>query len=364
MRICSDCGFVFNAAFDPDLLTYGEEYDNTQTCSPAFDGYVNGLVRHLLDERGMRGKNIVEVGCGKGGFLRRLVEDLAADNRGFGFDPAYVGPDEDLHGRLRFSRQFYSAAANHVPCDAVVCRHVIEHVPNPGTLIASAHSALAASSADARVFFETPCVQWIIDHGVVWDLFYEHCSLFTADSLRYAFEAQGFSAIEVRHIFGGQYLWLEAVRAGSVSDGQYARVGSISDGLVRRAIAYGEHEARQIAHWQSSIHELANSGGVALWGAGAKGATFANLVDPAGTIIACAVDLNPAKQGAFLAGTGTPIISPQSLADRRVANIVVLNPNYVDEIRHQVEQLGITARVIDLGGDPGSENADRSRRAA
>jgi nucleoside-diphosphate-sugar epimerase len=361
MHACHDCGFVFNAAFDPSLLSYGEQYDNTQTCSPAFNEYVNELVRHLLDRRGIRGKHIVEVGCGKGGFLRRLVKDPAAGNQGFGFDPAYVGPDEDFHGRLRFVRQFYDSTATHVPCDAVVSRHVIEHVPAPGAMVATIRSALQQPAADTRVFFETPCVQWILDRGVVWDFFYEHCSLFTAESLRFAFETHGFTTTEVRHIFGGQYLWLEAVPS---EQSQNCSAGSVSNDLVRRAIAYGQRESQQLAHWKASIHALASAGGVALWGAGAKGVTFANLVDPQGTIIDCTVDLNPAKQGAFLPGTGTPIIAPESLASRRVANIVVLNPNYLNEIRQRVEELQIAARVIDFGSDLGSQNQDRSLLAA
>src|SRR2546428_372222 len=40
MTICSQCAFVFNAAFDSSLLDYGEEYENTQTYSPAFGAYV------------------------------------------------------------------------------------------------------------------------------------------------------------------------------------------------------------------------------------------------------------------------------------------------------------------------------------
>lgn len=362
MHVCHDCKFVFNAAFDPALLSYGEQYDNTQTCSPAFNDYVNELVRHLLDDRGIRGKTIVEVGCGKGGFLRRLVEDPTTGNRGFGFDPTYLGPTEDLQGRLQFIRQFYDASAAHVACEAVVCRHVIEHVPTPGMLISAIRNALSASAAETLVFFETPCVRWIVNHGVVWDFFYEHCSLFTAESLRYAFELQGFAASEVRHIFGGQYLWLEAVPG----TGRHAVSSAIptDDSLAQQAVAYGRREARQVAGWQERMTAFARQGGVALWGAGAKGATFANLIDPEGTLIDCTVDLNPAKQGAFLPGTGTPIVAPAALAERRVSTIAVLNPNYLHEIRQQVEQLGVAARVVDLSHESDNQGENRSLKAA
>src|SRR5207248_5296820 len=129
-------------AFDAALLRYGAQYDNTQLSSAVFKAYVQGLVRHLIDERQVRGAQIVEVGCGKGGFIRALVADPAANNTGIGFDPSYVGPELDADGRLRFERRYYDATCTDVPADVVVCRHVIEHVPEPVRLLRAIASAL------------------------------------------------------------------------------------------------------------------------------------------------------------------------------------------------------------------------------
>src|SRR5690554_2575005 len=35
LHACPSCGFVFNAAFDFDLLNYSAAYENTQSASPA-----------------------------------------------------------------------------------------------------------------------------------------------------------------------------------------------------------------------------------------------------------------------------------------------------------------------------------------
>src|SRR5262249_44790366 len=150
-----------------------------------------GLVRELVEGRGVRGCRVVEVGCGKGGFLRRLVAWPGAGNVGLGFDPSYAGPPTDLGGRLRFFRRFFDAGIN-LAADIVVCRHVLEPVADPPSLLRSVRTALVASP-HARVFFETPCVEWILRRQVAWDFFYEHCSLFTADALATAFSAAGFA---------------------------------------------------------------------------------------------------------------------------------------------------------------------------
>gem|GEM_PF-4376242 len=80
------------------------------------------------------------------------------------------------------------------------------------------------------------------------------------------------------------------------------------------------------------IRLLAAKGKVALWGGGAKGATFANEVDPVGDLIDCVVDINPRKQGYFLPGTGHPIVSYRELPVRGVTDVILMNSNYRDEV--------------------------------
>ena len=88
---------------------------------------------------------------------------------------------------------------------------------------------------------------------------------------------------------------------------------------------------------------------MAVLGAGAKGVTLLNLVDPSGARVDCVVDVNPKKQGRFLAGTGQAIVAPAALAERGVRHVLVLNPNYTDEIRRQASLVSPTVQVHDAG---------------
>ncbi len=338
--VCPGCGFVFNQAFDLTRLAYGEDYDNTQSCSATFDAYLDGLVQDLVERHGMRNCAIVEVGCGKGGFLRKLVEFPGADNTGMGFDPSFVGEATSPDGRLAFRRCYYDDSCTEVPADVVICRHVIEHVPDPMSLLRSVRAALSRSPR-ARVFFETPCVDWILRNQVSWDFFYEHCSMFTAGSLGTAFESAGFAVDRVDHIFGGQYLWLEARVAAAVRP---LRDPGKTLSLAR---AYGALEGELRQRWQARLLELGAQGPVALWGAGAKGATLANLVDPDATDVDCVVDLNPNKQGRFIPGTGHPIVAPTDLPRRGVKQAILMNPNYREENLRLLAEHGITLDLLD-----------------
>ncbi len=337
MTVCADCGFVFNAAFAPELISYGESYDNNQGYSSSFQHHLDDLIALLINEKGVRGSQVVEVGCGQGQFLQRLVEE--GDNYGTGFDPSYTGPREVMSGRMHFESRYYDENCTAVPADVVICRHVIEHVPDPVGLLKSVRSAIG-TRANAKVFFETPCVEWILKNGVVWDFFYEHCSLFTASSLSTAVQLAGFRVDEVKHIFGDQYLWLEASPIDSQVNLDGARVSEL-------AVTFSKRETALFKYWQDRISQLAEDGRVALWGAGAKGATFANLIDPQCELIDCLVDLNPNKQGKYVAGTGHAIVGPLQLGERRVTHAVLMNPNYRQENETILKHAGIATNLIE-----------------
>ncbi|MBS0202990.1 MAG: methyltransferase domain-containing protein [Planctomycetes bacterium] len=344
MHVCQDCGFVFNAAFDAALMSYNQDYENTQVHSAAFNTYVDGLVQSTLGEAGVRGGTIVEVGCGKGDFIKRL---LAADEhaRGYGFDPSYIGPASECGGRLKFEKQFYDASCADLKADIVVCRHVIEHIAQPLNLVRSVRTAVAAAP-NAHVFFETPCVDWILRNRVTWDFFYEHCSLFTAASLTTLFARSGFAVQSVKHLFGGQYLWLHAMPSATTPP--WTREPSETPDMAAR---FCELELQRNQHWTQRLRMLSTGGKVVLWGAGAKAVTFANLIDPECQLIQAIVDVNPGKQGRYLPGTGHPIIAPESLVELLPTSVVVLNPNYCDEIGSHLAKLALNARIIDLMND-------------
>jgi SAM-dependent methyltransferase len=340
LNVCHQCGFVFNQAFDPNLLKYGENYDNAQNYSPLFETYLNELAQYLIEDRQVKNSQILEVGCGQGHFLHKLVELESANNYGYGCDPSYIiQPDE--HPRLTFEQRYYGTDCTHIPVDVVICRHVIEHVPDPINLLKSIRAALV-NSPHARLFFETPCVEWILKNQVVWDFFYEHCSYFTAESLTTAFELAGFEVNNVKHIFGNQYLWLEARIGQQPVDITY------QPGQITNLAGEFAKSEQQITHQlRAQINNLQERGGVALWGAGAKGVTLANLIDPQQESIAALIDLNPHKHGGYIPGTGHPIINHLDIDRYGIKSAILMNPNYHQENLELLERDKLDLLLLD-----------------
>lgn len=329
---CRACGFVTNTAFRQELVQYGAGYENDQTHSGLFDAHVDSLIDQLVAS-GVRGCDVVEVACGQGTFLNRLCE--RGKNRGIGFDPAYVGPDEGP--RTRFVRRYFGAGSG-VRAEVVICRHAIEHVHRPLELLTAVREGLA-DVPRARVAFETPDLTWILDRVVIQDFFYEHCSYFTPETLTYAFALAGFTTESVTRLFGDQYLWLEATHRAGVS-ATPSRPNPAA--LLHKIGEYRAREAERMHRLSDRLVRLRELGPVAVWGGGAKGVTFLNLLDPDRRLVDAVIDINPKKRGLFVPGTAHPIIAIEDIAARGVRNAIVMNPNYLGEIRAQVRSAGVS----------------------
>ena len=325
---CKECGFIFNQVFDINKLKYSEFYDNTQDVSNVFDQYLDKEIDFLINNLKIKDKRIVEVGCGKGNFLKKLT--LKSNSIGVGFDPSYVGETYILNNKVKFEKSFYDESYTDVPADIVICRHVIEHVPNPVDMLKNIRRALT-DSPNAMVFFETPSVKWILENNVMYDFFYEHCSYFDVTSITRAFNIAGFTIKEIVREFNGQYMWIigEALKCNeAVSEINYKDVKAFE----KLAYSYNETVSKNIEKWKEKIIDLSKIGKVAIWGAGAKGVTFVNLIDPENLYIDCVIDINIHKQGGYLPGTGHKIVNYNEINNRKIKNIILMNSNYIDEI--------------------------------
>ncbi|MBO6667428.1 class I SAM-dependent methyltransferase [Parvibaculum sp.] len=341
---CRKCGFTWNRAFDPSLIRYDGDYENDQSWSPAFRDHMKERAADVVHSTDASERvRYLEIGCGQGRFIEEVVVE-AGDrlSSAYGFDPAWRGEDGSGPGGSHIYAQPFgrkTASLLHEAPNVVVSRHTIEHVPDPVAFLASIREGLGRD-ADAKIWIETPCVSWIFRHRAMQDFFYEHCSLFTEASLEFALEKTGFANVRVRHVFGEQYLWAEA----DVSDAEILDLPP--EQPVQESLEKVMPEF--VSRWRNEIERAAETGPVALWGAGAKGVSFSIIVDPGHDLIDHVVDMNPRKQGRFLPGSGLAVVSPELSAIRSPATIFVMNPNYLNEIAATVQQVGLSARLVSV----------------
>lgn len=297
-------GLICNEAFDASRLVYDQDYQNEQACSGVFKRHLDDVAavvkKHFL------GKTLIEVGCGKGYFLEHL-QALGFDITGI--DPAYEGNSPSVV-KAHFDSELGLSA------DGIVLRHVLEHIPDPLSFLSK---IALANGGKGAIYIEVPCFDWIRDHRAWFDVFYEHVNYF---------RLQDFSNIfgriyECGHVFGGQYLYVLADLASlrMPAAEQINRVEMPEDFLagVDRAIS------------------LVKAGGErrnAVWGGASKGVIFSLYMRREGLTIDEVIDINPAKQGRYLAGSGLKVSAPEEALARldSADNIFVMNSIYLNEI--------------------------------
>lgn len=334
------CGHTYNLDFDPSLMEYTQEYENSLHFSPRFQEYATALAGGLVERYALRDKDIVEIGAGKGDFLIMLC--ATNGNRGWGYDPSYV-PDEGYTApNVTFVQDFYTEKYTDQKADLIVCRHVLEHIPDPDAFITQVRQAVGEQ--ESVVFFEVPNSLWTLRKGGIWDVIYEHCSYFSPLSLAYLFRQHGFKVLAVNEVFGGQFLTIEAApekEAAQVPDESAALAALTVD-----AHAFAENYRSKRQTWQARLRSLADAGkrGV-VWGAGSKGVTFLNAMN-AGDEVVAVVDINPRKQGRYVAGTGQRIVPPADLPALQPDFVIIMNANYRDEIGRMLAEIGVEADLL------------------
>ncbi len=344
LGFCAGCGFISNTAFDGSFQDYAVSYEETQGFSPRFRAFARELAAGWVEKYDLHGKDLLEIGCGKGEFLALMCE--LGGNRGIGVDPAFVPErmESEAAGRMTFIRDLYSEQYAHLTGDAVICRHTLEHIADVGEFVRLIRRSLG-DRTDTVVLFELPDMMRVLREVAFWDIYYEHCSYFTAGSLARLFRLAGFEVLDLTLDFDDQYILIECRPATDGSRGACFELEEEPDELARAVADFRAGFAAKVAYWQREVRSVRERGGTAvIWGSGSKGVSFLTTLE-LGDDIACAVDINPYRHGMFMAGSGHEIVSPESLRELKPELVIAMNAIYLDEIRRSLDDLGLTPRL-------------------
>lgn len=305
-----ETGLIFNQAFHPELLEYDNDYQNEQAVSPVFRAHLDEVTAIIAKYFGEQ--TLIEVGCGKGYFLEHLN---ALGFKITGLDPTYEGASSNIF------KEYFTPKTG-LSADGIILRHVLEHVQNPVQFLRN----IADSNGGAgKVYIEVPCFDWICEHRAWFDVFYEHVNYFRLSDFSRIFG----EVHEAGHIFGGQYLYV-------VADLASLRMPLLNESdefefpadFLDTVMLYAERIRAQDTDYMRKHPAI-------IWGGASKGVVFALFTQRAGAHIDFVIDINPAKQGKYLAATGLQVCSPSDMLEQveQGSTIFVMNGNYLSEIK-------------------------------
>jgi hypothetical protein len=246
---------------------------------------------------------LIEVGCGKGFFLEKL---LARGVDIIGFDRTYDGDNPCV------VKDYFGPGSISKPAKGLILRHVLEHVPDPYSFLCQLRDV---NGGGGIVYIEVPCFDWIMRKLAWFDIFYEHVNYFRMSDFEKMFDR-----ISQRgYFFGDQYLYVVCDLA-----------------CLREPTFTKEHAVIFPQDFCASLskQDLRESP-VCIWGGASKGVIFSLIRKRAELPVDIVVDVNPAKQDKFLPATGLRVSSPElALAGLPSDTLIyVMNSNYLEEIK-------------------------------
>lgn len=347
LAFCWQCGFITNVAFDPRLNAYSERYEETQAFSPTFNAFNQRLAEYLVDRYALRDKTILEIGCGKGDFLALLCE--MGQNRGIGFDPAFV-PErapEVKRGQVTYVADFYSEHYGDIEADFYICKMTLEHIQSVGEFVRMVRRSVGERH-DTVVFFQIPETTRILQKLAFWDIYYEHCSYFTPGSLGRLFRRSGFQVLDLWTDFDDQYLMIEALPWIGGAQMPLLSQENDLDTLIPLTAYFSQSVPQVLQNWRNRLREYRqNHQRVVLWGGGSKAVAFLTTLGLEDEI-AYVVDVNPYKKNTFIAGSGHWITTPEHLLVEPPDVVIVMNPVYASEIQTMLISQGLKSKLVPL----------------
>jgi len=343
LGFCNKCGLISNFSFDPSLHEYSDGYESTQIYSTTFNVFARRLAQSLIDRYDLHGKDIIEIGCGQGEFLKMLCE--IGKNSGMGFDPAYNTEwNEDLEKyQVSIKKDFFSEKYANIQCDFLCCRMTLEHIYEAADFIRTVKKTIQ-NKPDTIVFFQVPDVIRILNDQVFWDIYYEHCSYFSPGSLAQLFRNNGFEVTDIWIDYDDQYIMLGA-RLGHGGKFNSLPIEEDIVQLKSQVDFFFKNIKNHLNTWKSYLENARkNHHKVVLWGGGSKAVAFLTTLNILKEI-EYVVDINPNKHGTYMAGTGQKIVAPEFLMQYKPDTVIVMNPIYCNEIQETIDKMGIITEL-------------------
>ena len=368
---CPSCGLV---QFDTEPVDYYRDViragGGTRTMTRLrHEEYARLLT--AMQEHHIHGRRIVEVGCGRGEFLRmwqNLAEDpegAAALARDQARDPLSGQPNaaplhlvglehkpslvEEANAVADKKYRVYEGFATgdvrypEGPFDAFGQVNFLEHQPDPCDMLRNIGRNL---KPQALGLITVPSFEYILRYNGYYELLRDHIANYTEFTLQKLLQDCGFELLSMDLVNRDT---IEAIVRKADPDelselhysGRLIDVSALRDSYDRLSASVNAH----IDHLSESHRTMA------IWGASHQGFTLAATTKLGGRV-EYIIDSAPFKQGRFSPASHIPIVAPDYAVAHPVDEILIVAPGYTDEIAGIIrERFDENVRILVLRTD-------------
>jgi SAM-dependent methyltransferase len=321
--ICSDCGFAFADRIPPPSV-FDEYYERQSRVEHAYRGGDDSAfdaarfidmadyIARLMPDRNLR---IVDIGCGRGGFLAQLKQRGYTNL--FGLDPS-AGCAKVVHDLYGIPAASGTIMSNDLPrqsFDLALLVGVLEHIPDLTKAMQCLSDILAPNGS---VFIDVPDATSFqnCSDAPFQQFSVEHINFFGPQSLANLLGPAGYVPIDVSRLPRQQ----TKTTIMPCADGLFRKQENLlhrwvrdqeTEAALRQYIAVSEQEEQRIARTVEAIADCHQK--LIIWGAGTHTLHLLETTALGRCHIVAYVDSNPKLQGKQL--QGRPIVSPTALCE-------------------------------------------------
>lgn len=326
LRQCAGCGLV---QLDSDPVPYYRDVIRSGGYSTTMHRLRHEQYARFLDACPIKGKRVVEVGCGQGEFLRVWREDgFPVEPYGIEHDPSLVAlsKQDGLNVTEGFAEPGYRMPG--APFDAFCSFNFLEHQPDPSGMLRCIYDNLAER---AWGLITVPAWEYILEKESYYELIRDHIAYYSEEAFRFVLEKSGFRVMSMRVV--NRDTWEAIVEKKSPIDASALRrnhrqLREETDALIARLASEGKR--------------------LAVWGASHQGLTILSSMALRGKV-AYVIDSAPFKQGKVTTGSHIPIVPREHFHQDPVEAILIIAPGYTEEIASLIRrELSADAQVYTL----------------
>lgn len=305
---CPACGLI---QFDCEPVAYYRDVIRAAGYTTTMIELRRKQYRHFIQKCGLKGKKILEVGCGQGEFLLPLQE-FPVEGYGIEHDPNLVKKAQNKGLRVwQAFAETEDTTIEGAPYDAFLSFNFLEHQADPNAMMKCIYRNL---SEDGCGLVTVPSFEYILENDGFYELLRDHIANYTEDSLRFLMNKNGFEVLESSRLNKDTLSVIVKKRPRVDVSGLKANFVKLSEQMKEFVES---RKARNLS--------------VAIWGASHQGFTAASTAGLQNKV-RYVIDSAPFKQGRYTPASHIPIVSPDYFFIEPVDCILIIAPGYTDEI--------------------------------
>ncbi len=336
---CGDCSLVqITVTVSPEELF--RNYVYLSSYSDTMLAHAQRLAADIVRDRRLSEQSlVVEIASNDGYLLKNYVQ---AGIPVLGIEPAlniaelavkqgiptitdFFGPE--VAGRL---------SAEGKQADVIHAHNVMAHVADLNGVVAGMARLV---KLDGIVVVEAPYVRDMIEKTEFDTIYHEHLCYFSASSLVPLFARHGLTVIGLERVpVHGGSLRITAAKTPTPGPSVQRMLDEEAE-LGLDKLAYYTGFGARVRHLREelvgTLRRLRSEGGIAAYGATAKGCTLLSYAGIGRETVEFVVDRNPLKQGLFTPGSHLPIVPPERLVQSMPPYVLLLAWNLADEVMRQ-----------------------------